>query len=102
MESALSYNNINKYIRLFLIYKIYTNIQQITNIRSLCELRTSRRQRSCNFASKEAIRILIDKLCLSTENINRFLYIVKFDVILYKRILYNVMYIGDCFNFKIM
>ena len=67
MESALSYNNINKYIRLFLIYKIYTNIQQITNIRSLCELRTSRRQRSCNFASKEAIRILIDKQSLSTN-----------------------------------
>ena len=67
MESALSYNNINKYIRLFLIYKIYTNIQQITNIRSLCELRTSRRQRSCNFASKEAIRILIDKQSLSTQ-----------------------------------
>jgi len=28
MEYALSYNNINKYIRLFLIYKIYTNIQK--------------------------------------------------------------------------
>ena len=74
MESALSYNNINKYIRLFLIYKIYTNIQQITNIRSHSELRTSRRQRSCNFASKEAIRILIDKQSLST---NKVLYTCK-------------------------
>ena len=27
MEYALSYNNINKYIRLFLIYKIYTNLK---------------------------------------------------------------------------
>ena len=30
------------------------------NIRSLSELRTSPRQRSCNFASKKAITILIE------------------------------------------